>query len=457
MSRSTVKCNTCNVVINELLAFLRNVLDIMDEESVHQLCTSSFSAEEVQKAKTLLFESLPSGKKMPARRKDGKKRMSRDLDDMICLLKGSNPELFPIFVAKELHRVPPVSFDHVDVTRLLKDMVKLQNKVSLLEEKISTSVTMEQFDIIRQEVENMKHSSLIDNYTIDRNVNKRRGACLQNSATLDSGPIGLQYVPIKCLQLSADLNVNGRPEKNTSTTSDRCDNNCFSISQEQQRVTENHWRVDEQEGVRNLVSASEIENATSGEEPVLTTTSATSSKMSPTMGQNTSEISPITCKSKSSELGSSSVVARSENLGDEKVNSEPTVGNVYDTDSEWKVVMNKHPKQNKLCSQKGKAIIASEGKFRAADIKVPLLISNVSMDTSENDIISYIKDKTNEIVILKKINMRSARNYNAFKLFVSKNKVDMFLNDELWPDGIVFRRFVHFMYRTKPQELLVKV
>lgn len=69
-----MKCASCDVVINELLAFLWNVLDFMDEESIHQLCTSSFSAEDITNAKKLLFESLPSVKKPPNRRKEGKKK-----------------------------------------------------------------------------------------------------------------------------------------------------------------------------------------------------------------------------------------------------------------------------------------------------------------------------------------------------------------------------------------------
>lgn len=105
MTSNTVKCVNCNIVINEVLAFLRNVLDFMDEESIHQLCTSSFSVKDIVEAKTLLFESIPSAKNMPLRRNKGKKRMSRDLDDMIALMKSADPGIFPIFVAKELHKL----------------------------------------------------------------------------------------------------------------------------------------------------------------------------------------------------------------------------------------------------------------------------------------------------------------------------------------------------------------
>lgn len=53
-------------------------------------------------------------------------------------------------------------------------------------------------------------------------------------------------------------------------------------------------------------------------------------------------------------------------------------------------------------------------------------------------------------VNLKMINMKKVRQYNAYKLFVCKSKLHLFLNDELWPSGITFRRFVRFMYNTNP-------
>lgn len=80
-----MKWVNCNVVINELLAFLTNVLDYMDEESIHQIVTSLFNVESITTAKSLLFDSVPNAGKVLRRRKEGKKRMSRDLDDMIGL------------------------------------------------------------------------------------------------------------------------------------------------------------------------------------------------------------------------------------------------------------------------------------------------------------------------------------------------------------------------------------
>lgn len=119
-----------------------------------------------------------------------------------------------------------------------------------------------------------------------------------------------------------------------------------------------------------------------------------------------------------------------------------------DLNSEWQIVQKKSAKRYKLIGQKGSANITPSGKFKAADVKVPLFISNVSKETCEQDIISYIKEKTNETVSLKLIKMKTSKKYNAYKLFVSKYRLDLFLRDDFWPNGITFRRFVHFMYGT---------
>lgn len=123
---------------------------------------------------------------------------------------------------------------------------------------------------------------------------------------------------------------------------------------------------------------------------------------------------------------------------------------VHSGNSEWQIVRGKRSKPYKLLGQKGCASTVNNDKFKAADVKIPLFISNTSTETSENDIISYIKVKTNEIVSLKRINMKTMKQYNAYKLFVPRNKLDLFLNDEFWPSGITFRRFVQFLYKTKP-------
>lgn len=112
--------------------------------------------------------------------------------------------------------------------------------------------------------------------------------------------------------------------------------------------------------------------------------------------------------------------------------------------NEWTLVQNK--KSRSFAGKKGIAVSNSSDKFRAADLKIPLFITYVNKETEEQDICEYIKTKTGEIVSLEKIKIKKDRSYSAFKCYVSKHKLQTFLDDQLWPVGIVFRRFVRRRY-----------
>ncbi|GBP09292.1 hypothetical protein EVAR_5733_1 [Eumeta japonica] len=44
----------------------------------------------------------------------------------MCLLKEINPEDIPLFIHRDLKKLSPVLFEHVDVKRLLKELVKIR-------------------------------------------------------------------------------------------------------------------------------------------------------------------------------------------------------------------------------------------------------------------------------------------------------------------------------------------
>ncbi|KAF9793853.1 hypothetical protein SFRURICE_007384 [Spodoptera frugiperda] len=95
----------------------------MDEVSILQICKSNFKEEDISSGKRLLFQCLGKLDEMPARRRDG---TEKSVQDIITLLKVTDPDDVLAFVAKDLHKLPPVTFDHVDVTRLLKDIISLK-------------------------------------------------------------------------------------------------------------------------------------------------------------------------------------------------------------------------------------------------------------------------------------------------------------------------------------------
>lgn len=109
--------------------------------------------------------------------KTGKER--REIEDILELAKVTEPDKFPVFVARDLHKLPPLDFDAVDVSSLLKDKVILKNE--LLSRSMSPWNNWKRLkgpcDLFYRHVSNS-------------NINFRRGAYL------DSGPMELSHVDL---------------------------------------------------------------------------------------------------------------------------------------------------------------------------------------------------------------------------------------------------------------------
>lgn len=120
--------------------------------------------------------------------------------------------------------------------------------------------------------------------------------------------------------------------------------------------------------------------------------------------------------------------------------------------NEWTEVQRKRYR-NRFIGKKGSAVTTSDSKFKAADLKVPLFINNVDKGTSPTDIADYIKEKTQVPVSLEKIEMKQQKLYDAYKIFVPKHKIDLFLEDQMWPEGVTFRRFIDFSYKYRSNKI----
>lgn len=386
MSVNKLKCTSCNLVISEVLAFLRDRHHVIDNESLIKICETAFSEEEIDEAKKLLYISTKTAKKLVSRRKNKKQK---DLEDMITVFKTIDPEQLPVFVAYDLHKLPPVCFDHVDVTKLLKDILVLRKEIGDIKSDYVTNVQLEE---LKLKVNLEKSSPLINS---NSNVNmKKRGGYMINC---DSGPFGL--LPHIEQQPLNDVDVPCSSRKNTS-----------------------HDSASETPSVpiyRSLVhmrTGSETQNKPVSLAPV-----------NSTMLENDSLVTV-------NDICKQQTMAEIVKKGEWKENK---------PEEQW-ILVQRSKTRNRFVGMTGKAASDPVGNFKAADIKVPVFISNVNKGTTEKDICEYIQQKTSEVVKLEKIVMKSERQYNAFKLFIPKRKLATFLDDELWPEGIMFRRFIHF-------------
>lgn len=136
-SKMTVKCSNCNIVIDEVLVFVQNKHKVMDTQSLVRICVTAFTSEDIEKAKLLLFDAIHTTPIAYKKRKqEGKNK--RDMVDIINVFKQTDPEFIPTFVARDLCKLPPVTSDHVDVPRLLKDIMLLKEELSGIKENYLT-------------------------------------------------------------------------------------------------------------------------------------------------------------------------------------------------------------------------------------------------------------------------------------------------------------------------------
>ncbi|XP_072934994.1 uncharacterized protein [Epargyreus clarus] len=173
------------LIANEVLAFIQHAIDTMDEVSIIQICKTNFTREEICSAKNLVFESLGMSDRMPSRRKDEKGE--KGLQDIINILKVTDPDDIPAFVAKNIHKLPPVTFDHVDVTRLLKDITTL--KTSLAEVVLKLEASQDTISDLRAEIATLRNTVTVSRSPEVNNVNTRRGACNTSSASFESAKL----------------------------------------------------------------------------------------------------------------------------------------------------------------------------------------------------------------------------------------------------------------------------
>lgn len=127
-----------NLIINEFLTFVQNKIDSLDEVSIIQICATNFTDSEIEEGKNVLFNCCDCGRNV---QRKGDDRNKKNIKDVIKVLKEIDPQVQPNFVAKDLNRLPPVTFDHVDVTRLLKDMLAMKSDLTELRQKLSTDMT----------------------------------------------------------------------------------------------------------------------------------------------------------------------------------------------------------------------------------------------------------------------------------------------------------------------------
>ncbi|KAJ2939119.1 hypothetical protein O0L34_g8432 [Tuta absoluta] len=397
------KCENCDVVINELLAFIANKVDTLAEKGLIQICLKTYSFEEIDNARQIVLNLLAPNKKVTRMRAGSEKAI---LQEVIKTIKEYDPRNLPNFVAQNLNKLPPVTFDNIDVTTFLKEMALLKQDIANLRTNTGESNSSADIVLVKKDLDEVK--------ILLKELQDKQNTTLSKMTQIPSAP------PKSCRT----------KDKNTGRRVDTNGTNSNASSERTAPLT----------------------SSAAGPEPVVAAPQADETVPEPVAAVPRADA----CKPvETADL--IGLIETSPNKQDctqtyAKVANNNKKNSIYTEANNGKWTKVSYSKK-KIANQRGKASELSQFNFRAVERTSSLYISRVHIDTKPEDIASFIKHKTELDVQVIKINTYN-NDFNAYKVTIPTRNIDTFLSDELWPTDIVFRRYRERAYKQKEHKII---
>ena len=161
--------NTEKSYVNEFLCFLQNKSRSLPVDSLTKLCIDFYSPDTIRRGKCLLFEHTASvrnsNQRLVKRQTDSSLR--EDIRDIYTLLLTLDPNDIPVYLAKDLRNLPPLSAFDNDVIALHQDIEAIKGTLGIIEECKAG------IDTIAKELKSVKSSR--GNLSPQKEHNRKKG------------------------------------------------------------------------------------------------------------------------------------------------------------------------------------------------------------------------------------------------------------------------------------------
>ena len=117
-------------VVNELLCFVQNKVESLPADPLIKLCTEFYSVDIIIAAKKVLYETVTAKHHFIERRGTGKAKAS--MQDIIRVFQEMDLDETPVFVARNLLELPPLSLDNMDNLKLLSDIEAMKQQLKIV-------------------------------------------------------------------------------------------------------------------------------------------------------------------------------------------------------------------------------------------------------------------------------------------------------------------------------------
>ena len=130
-------------IIDKLLCFVLNKYSILDKETLLKLCSEKFTENDTNISKDLLFGMLHDENdltqfKTRRHHKNTDTKKVKNLGDIYQLLQEKGTSNLPKFVAHDLSKLPPITYDSIDVSALLIMSQNVKTDVDLIKDVLKS-------------------------------------------------------------------------------------------------------------------------------------------------------------------------------------------------------------------------------------------------------------------------------------------------------------------------------
>ena len=430
----TSKKDGRNIVIDNILCYLSTSRDSMKKDDIIRTCLAFYKLDDIVKSKEVLFSFI--GEKPKHRR--GEDRLVNEVQDIMFVFERCEIEnvKLPKFVSDSYNGLPPTSgFEVVahHIISLIDEISSLRKEVVALKEaRLADNILQQNNDILQEDVLTIKGElRKLNHAIIESNIRRNslllsnvEGSCLEKLNSSKDGVI--QSVDNECEPLNIDCaqshvsNVSAN-EKNSNGTVD-------SVSPSAPEVPHDQLLMD-----RLLFDEG-----------------------GPPSAPSFSEVCSRPSKVSQSDSGGSGCLNVAQNIGvfnsgmplshNNAVSMESRVSDdcsVRDGDG-FQLVQSKKKKKNIIGSKK-----ESNSVLKSAVKSADIFIGNCDTDVTAETLSKYIRDELQVNVLKCESLVTRYDNYSSFKVTLRVNDRVKLLNSDVWPEGIICRKF--YSRRTKTE------
>ena len=139
------------IIIDDVLCYIQNKMKILGLDPIISLCEPVFGPEKIENAKQNLFElCYEENDKTERKTRIGQHKNASNIRDIYNLLHEKG-ESAPVFVARDLNTLPPVTINSLDISVLLTENKTLRAEVAVMKKTMEeqTQVHKDMFEMMK--------------------------------------------------------------------------------------------------------------------------------------------------------------------------------------------------------------------------------------------------------------------------------------------------------------------